>query len=150
MIVDSIQHASLYYALSPGIGTALRYLASQDLIEAEPGRYELECGCFAIVQDYTTLPREEKRWEAHRKYIDVQFIASGRELMGYAPCSELCSVEAYDENKDIEWFEGDGSFVIASEGTFVILYPHDAHMPGAADGKPEPVRKVVVKVPIER
>lgn len=150
MVVDSIKHASLYISLSPGVEIALRYLSSTELTKLEVGRYELDCGCYAIVQDYETVPREEKRWEAHRKYIDVQFIAGGSELMGYAPCSALKSVEPYDDAKDIEWFEGDGSFVPAEARTFVILYPHDAHMPGVADGSPGPVRKVVVKVPVER
>jgi len=163
MVVDNIQQASLYYALSPGIETALRYLASTDLRAAQPGRHELAGGCFALVQDYDTMPREEKKWEAHRKYIDVQFIARGVELMGYAPvgdpstssgCSGLASalrsVEEYDDPKDVEFFEGDGSFVVAREAVFIILFPHDAHMPGVAEISPGPVRKVVVKVPIER
>lgn len=163
MIVDNIQNASLYYVLSPGFETALRYLASTDLLAAEPVRHELGGGCFALVQDYETARREEKRWEAHRTYIDVQFIARGTELMGYAPlfdpstspeCSALSSalqsVVEYDDDKDIERFEGDGSFITAREGTFVVLFPQDAHMPGVAAGSPESVRKVVVKVPVER
>lgn len=150
MVVDNIQQASLYYALSPGIETALRYLASTDLQAAQPGRHELAGGCFALVQDYDTMPREEKKWEAHRKYIDVQFIARGIELMGYADCSMLRMVEEYDDAKDVEFLEGDGSFVVAREAVFIILFPRDAHMPGVAEISPGPVRKVVVKVPIER
>lgn len=150
MVADIIEHASLYYDLSPGIKTALKYLACTDLLAAEPGRHELDDGCFALVQDYTTAPREQKRWEAHRKYIDVQYIANGVEAVGYAACTELRAVEAYNEAGDIGWFEGEGSFINACAGAFVILFPHDAHMPGAALGSPGPVRKVVVKVPVER
>lgn len=150
MIADHIDHASCYYALGTGIETALRYLASEDMSKREPGRYDLPGGCFALVQDYESAPREEKRWEAHRKYIDVQFVASGVELIGCGCTNQLQVAEEYDDAKDVTWFEGEGSYIEARAGTFLILYPHDAHMPGVAAGEPQPVRKVVVKVPVER
>jgi biofilm protein TabA len=149
MIVDEIRNASLYYALGQRIETALRYLESADMPALEPGRHEIGGGCFAIVQDYSTAPREQKRWEAHRDYIDVQFIASGREFIGYADIETLQLLEDYDAAKDVSWHEGDGSFVTARAGAFMILYPHDAHMPGVAIDGPEAVRKVVVKVPVK-
>ena len=148
MVVDEIRNASLYNTLGPGIETALRYLESADVPALEPGRHEIGGGCFAIVQDYSASPREGKRWEAHRDYIDVQFIASGRELIGYADIEALRVIEAYDAAKDISWHEGDGSFITARAGTFMILFPHDAHMPGVAIDGPEAVRKVVVKIPV--
>lgn len=149
MVVDEIRNASVYYGLGPGIETALRYVRDTDFSGIEPGRYEIGGGCYAMVQDYTTAPREEKRWEAHRGYIDVQFVASGAEVIGYANIKALRVIEDYDAVKDVAWFEGDGSFVATGVGTFVILYPEDAHMPGVAVGTPEPVRKVIVKIPVQ-
>lgn len=149
MVVDDIRNASLYYALGAGIEAALRHLQGTDFSRAEPGKYEIGGGCFAIVQDYATAPREEKRWEAHRDYIDVQFIASGVELMGYADIDSLRVIEDYDASKDAAFLEGNGSFLTARAGTFVILFPHDAHMPGVAVDGPSPVRKVVVKAPAD-
>ncbi len=149
MIVDGIGNASLYYGIGSGVETALRYLQNTDFSSIAAGRHELDGGCYAMVQDYTTNPREQKRWEAHRAYIDVQFIASGKESIGYAGTCDLDVVESYDAANDIEWFEGSGSFVTAAEGTFVLLFPHDAHMPGVHADGPGNVRKVVVKVPVE-
>jgi len=34
--------------------------------------------------EYQTKPREQGIWEAHRKYIDVQYMIQGSELMGWA------------------------------------------------------------------
>lgn len=150
MITDIIEHASLYYHLSPGIRVALQYLSQTDLVSAEPGRYDFHAGCYAMVQDYESKPADNKRYEAHRRYIDVQFVVSGKEQIGYADYSALRSVEPFSEEKDVEWFEGDGSFIRAAAGTFVVLFPHDAHKPGVALDGPGPVRKVVVKVPAER
>lgn len=149
MIIDSIKNARIYFGIAPGIEKALKWLESQDFSSLVPGRYEIEGDeIFAMVQDYETVPKEEKRWEAHRKYIDVQFIASGTELMGFSNIVSLETVEEYNDEKDITWLEGEGDFATAEAGNFVILFPHDAHMPGCAVGKPELVRKVVVKVRI--
>jgi YhcH/YjgK/YiaL family protein len=147
MIIDQISHASLYHALGPGVRKALEYLAHQDFSRMKPGRYDVDGqNCFALVSDYDTQPREEKKWEAHRRYIDVQYLANGSELIGYAPMESMRSPGEYDEAKDMTRPEGEGSFLQAGPGTFVILFPHDVHMPGVAVSRPGRVRKIVVKV----
>ncbi len=147
MIIDNISNASQYYSLGPRIKLALEYLQRFDAESVPPGRYEISGDeVFALVQDYATKPREAKRWEAHRDYIDVQFVASGSELMGYADRSALGPAE-YDSVKDIEFPDGEGGeFLRVPAGTFVIFTPDDAHIPGVSIDGPEEVRKVVVKV----
>lgn len=147
MFYDTISNASSYFHLGPRIEAALRYLQNLDPASLRPGKYEIEGReVYAVVDEYLTKPREEKRWEAHRRYIDVQFIASGREMMGCTPRSGMQSTE-YNPEKDTEWLEGeDGKFLLAEPDTFVIFEPADAHMPGVSVESPEPVRKVVVKV----
>ena len=113
------------------------------------GRHAIdEDRIFALVQDYETKPREAGRWEAHRRYCDVQFVASGVEFIGVAPLDGMRVVEAYDEAKDVAFFEGEGDLVTLRAGSFAIFWPHDAHMPGVAAGGPTAVRKVVVKVAV--
>lgn len=146
--MDDIRNASLYYGLGSGIEAALRYLETADFAGMEPGRYEIGSKCYAIVQDYVTGPSEEKRWEAHRKYIDVQFVADGAELMGYADLAALRVLEDYDEAEDIAWLSGDGGFLAMRKGVFMILFPEDAHMPRVEVVESSAVRKVVVKVPV--
>ena len=161
MVVDHIRNAGLYRGLGPGIGAALEYLARTDFGKVEIGRHDLPDGLYAMVQEYETKPREEKRWEAHRKYIDVQFVAAGSELMGYADIASLEAVGEYDGSEDVQFFSGIGDFLRLTPGVFAILYPHDAHMPGvtpspggegwgegATSSDASTVRKVVVKVPV--
>jgi len=148
MVFDDIGNVSLYFGLGPGIARALAHVSGTDFATVEPGRYELEQGCYCMVQDYETAPREQKRFEAHRQYVDVQFIASGEERIGHALIDTLREVEVYDESKDVVWFVGEGNFVTTCPGTFMILFPHDAHMPGVSVAQADAVRKVVVKVPI--
>jgi biofilm protein TabA len=100
---------------------------------------------YAMVQEYDSKPKAEGFWESHRKYLDVQYVASGVEHMGYAPTANL-TAGAYQEENDFIKLEGDGEFFLLREGFFCILAPQDAHMPGMAVDQPQPVKKVVVKV----
>lgn len=150
MIIDIIQNAGLYQGLSPAIRKALGYLASTDFSKIEPGRVDVEGDTvFALVQKYDTKPRDNGVWEAHRRYIDVQYIASGIEAMGYAPLDSLSETQPYSAEKDFLLLAGQGDFVTARAGMFVIFYPKDAHMPCLAHGNSVPVLKVVMKVQAE-
>jgi len=143
MIVDRIENAALYRGLGERIALALASLQTP----REAGRYELDGDkVFALVQQYQSKPLSEGKWEAHRKYIDVQFVVSGAERIGWTPVDGLTLTESYNEIKDIAFYKGDGDFVTVPAGTFVILFPEDAHMPGIAVDAPAPVTKVVVKV----
>jgi biofilm protein TabA len=149
MLIDQIRQANRYTCLSPDIAKALNYLEETRFAEAALGRVALAGDrLFALVQDYETQPREQGVWEAHRRYVDVQFVVSGAELIGYAPVERLTVTEPYAAAKDLARFAGAGDFLTVEAGTFVILYPHDAHMPGIACREPARVRKVVVKVAI--
>jgi YhcH/YjgK/YiaL family protein len=148
MVIDQLKNAHHYYKLGEGIAAALRYLQNTDPTKVEPGRYVLDGDqLYAMVQQYDTKPKAQGFWEAHRKYIDVQYVAQGAEHMGFAHLSQL-RPQPYDEEKDFLKLEGEGEFVLMRAGTFVILGPEDAHMPGMAVDQPRPVRKVVVKVRI--
>jgi YhcH/YjgK/YiaL family protein len=148
MIIDQLKNAALYLGIHPRMGDAFRYLQKTDFSKIEPGRYEIDgANLFALVQQYDTKAEEKGRWEAHRKYIDVQYVYSGKELFGYTDLEQLQSV-AYDEAKDFHELKGKGDFLQVPAGTFLILFPQDAHMPGISVSPPQPVKKIVVKVRI--
>lgn len=148
MVIDQLKNAHYYYNLGEGIAAALRYLQNTDPTKVETGRYVLDGEkLYAMVQQYDTKPKAQGFWEAHRKYIDVQYVARGTEHMGFTHLSQL-HPQPYDEEKDFLKLEGEGEFLTMRAGTFVILGPDDAHMPGMAVSAPQPVRKVVVKVRI--
>ena len=68
------------------IRTALCWLQNHDVAAMEPGVYEIEGqDIYAQVFDLTTAPRAEKKPEVHKEYIDVQYLAAGEELLGFAP-----------------------------------------------------------------
>lgn len=147
MITDHIRNAALYYGLGPRLGQALRYLAETDFSRMAPGKIELDgSNLYAVISEYTTKPLSEGTWEAHRKYIDVQFLASGQEQIGVSALPELKPVATYDETKDFQLLEGAGWSFILKERAFAIFFTHDGHMPGIAVNAPALVKKIVVKV----
>jgi YhcH/YjgK/YiaL family protein len=148
MILDHLTNAHIYASLGPRIGRALDYLGQADLGALEPGRHEIDgARLYALVSEYSTKDRAAARWEAHRRYIDLQYLVRGTEQIGYAPVIRL-HPGAYDEERDVVWLSGSGQFIALEPGDFMILWPHDAHMPGLATKDPELVKKVVVKIAV--
>ncbi len=136
--------------LPANILEALQFLADTDLASADTGRVDIdEERLFAQVQDYTTQPASEKRPEAHERYIDVQYVLSGREKMGFAPMvGKPPVVEDLLEENDVLFFGEvqDESYLTFSAGSYAVFYPWDVHRPGCSAEQDEEVRKIVVKV----
>ena len=118
----------------------------------ENGKYPLEDGAYAAVSEYETKSMATAKFEAHRKFIDVQLILSGSEIIGVAPTSSLTErIGEYNPDKDVEFFAASGDFekLELSAGDFAILYPEDAHMPGVHKDTPAAIKKIVLKVPVK-
>lgn len=148
MIADIIKNRQLYSAISPGIARGLEYIAGTDFSAMEPGRYEIDgTNLYALVQAYDSIPKEQGKWECHRNYIDIQYIADGVEQIGVNHTGKMHVITPYNPDKDIEILGGDGDYVTLSKGAYGIFFPEDAHQPKIAPAnQPGPVRKVVVKV----
>lgn len=116
----------------------------------EDGRYELQDGLFVNVESYKTQLRRERKFEAHEKYIDVQYMISGRELITTCPIEELECIDPYDEERDIAFYKNDlkGVDNLLVAGNFLIFLPGEAHMPCICVNQQENVRKAVIKIPV--
>jgi YhcH/YjgK/YiaL family protein len=147
MIIDKLKNAHLYKNLGERINRSFDYIKTTDLKNLPVGKYPIDGeNIFALVSEYKTKPESEGKLEAHKKYIDVQYVIDGEELMGYSPLGKQSIIEPYKEENDIVFFNGDKSFVKVTSGMFAIFYPEDVHMPGIASGKSSPVKKLVIKV----
>lgn len=146
MIIDHISKANLYNGLGDKINRALDYLRSTDFSLLKPGRYDIDGDdIFAMVNAYETRPLQEAELEAHRTYIDIQYVDKGAEKIGYAPLKNQTPSNAFNEEQDCGFYKGAPSLIDFTEGMFAIFYPTDLHMPGI--GEPATaVKKVVVKV----
>jgi YhcH/YjgK/YiaL family protein len=150
MIIDKLSNAHLYSNLGERINKAFNYLKTTDFSKSELGRYDIDGdNIFALVNEYNTKEETEGKLEAHKNYLDVQFVANGKELMGYVPLENQKVTTPYNEKNDITFYEGDKSFTLVEGGMFVIFFPTDVHMPGIKVDKSEYVKKVVIKVRID-
>jgi biofilm protein TabA len=148
VILDTLAHSDRYAALGPRIARGLAWLASFSPAFLD-GRHEIDGeNIFALVQSYDTVPPTEKRFESHRDYIDIQYVHAGREVILYAPLSELTPETGYDAARDFTLYRDPtvSTPLALAPGYFTLFYPHDGHKPGCLSGPPERIRKVVIKV----
>ncbi len=111
------------------------------------GRHELSDGAYYNVCEVNTQkPISEGVFETHKKYIDIQYVYDGTEVIGYADIDTLKVTKEYDAEGDYALHEGEGVFFTLKPGDFAVFAPMDAHMPGCGDGKS---KKVIIKVPVK-
>lgn len=148
MIVNHISHYDFYKGINEKFDKAFEYIQNKNLDHLEPGFYELEGEeLFLNVVEYETKNKDERVWESHKKYIDIQIILEGKEFIGYELFDRMKVKEDYNEQDDIYFLEGNlQSMVKLQKGDFIICYPQDAHMAGIMVTGQEKVKKAVFKV----
>lgn len=151
MILDSLPLWRRYAPLNPRLAKGFAFL-EQLPTDIAIGRHDIDGeAVYALVQRYQTRPVAQMQLEAHRRYIDVQFLASGREVIHWAPLAGLAAAtKPYDNVTDAALYSlpPDTMPVQLRAGQFAILFPDDAHAPCCAWGDPAEVLKVVVKIAV--
>ena len=147
MILDTLENAAKYAELKKGLSEGFGFLDRPGLADLEDGKYEIIGDrIFAIVQRGSGRALADGELEGHRKFIDIQYVISGDESMGWAPREGLVNSVDYDAERDLEFFKGEPeSIVRVPPGSFTIFLPTDAHLPLIGEG---PIHKVVVKVAV--
>lgn len=149
MIYDSLKNLKNYIGLDPRLTRALEIIRDTDFSGLEDGTYEVEGHDFRyMLQSYTAEGVNDKP-EAHRDFIDIQYLISGKELVGVGQLEDMNEeVEARPEG-DIWFYHGVLDNVTLEKDKFVILFPNDAHAPCIVPPEgPCRVRKCVFKVHI--
>ena len=146
MIYDTLQHRDQYRDLPERILRGLDYLAETDFSALPDGRYEIDGDkLFANVGSYVTKPANDTP-EAHGKYMDIQYVFEGKELIGVGPLEEMGEIVEARPEGDIWFYHGPVDEITLSGDRFAVCFPGDAHAPCIAADRPEPVRKCVFKV----
>lgn len=147
MIFDNINNCKKYQILNSHFEKAFSFLMREDLDSLALGRYDIDGDdVYAIVQEYETKDLADAKYEAHRKYIDIQYLIEGTENMGYSQMDKLNVFLPYNEENDFMVLIGEPKLILYDPKEFFVLFPEDAHMPGVLHGKKEKVKKVVIKV----
>lgn len=146
MILDKIENAAMYKCLTERIAIGLDYVKNTDMSAMEPGKYEVAEGITAIISEYNTKELTDARLEAHEKFIDIQYIISGEEFIGYAPLNGQTPTIPYDAERDVVFYNEEVSFTKLETGMFAIYFPTDLHQPCVKIEDTAPVKKCVVKL----
>lgn len=154
MIVSDLEHAAVRFPAGDPLCRALEFLRRKDLTALPDGKVAMDGErLFAIVQRYTTAAAAVPEFEHHGKYIDVQYIASGAEVIGWAPAGRLTVTRPYDAEKDAGFGSvgaGEWTPVRLEAGQLAVFYPEDAHAPKLPAGAAAPVMKIVVKIAVRQ
>lgn len=150
MIFDKIDNLPDYFDELPLLKKVAEFVQKFKSEKLTDGTYHLDGKrVYAMVQSYRTKQQtQEMMFGAHKKYIDLQYIVSGIEKIRWARLDTVDLVEErYSKGEDIAFYEGDAMFDFTlTKGSFLLLYPNDAHLPGLSAQKDVGVRKIVFKI----
>lgn len=150
MIFDKMENISAHFDEVPLLKEVAAFVAEFEEKDLPDGRYTIDGErVFAMVQSYRTKPQtDDNHFEAHRKYMDLQYIVRGVEKIRWAKLDRVTLVEEqYSSGGDIAFYDGNAmlDFTLTA-GSFLLLAPQDAHMPGLSAEKDVNVRKIVFKI----
>lgn len=150
MIITGLNSLAHYKHLSKNMKTAIEYLEKINFQTIQDGKYEiLDKDIYMIISTYNTKENNESKYEAHRKYIDVQCLIEGEELIFCNEASSMkCEGTYKEENDKINFIDRAGDITIhLKPGMVAIFYPSDAHKACCKIGnEPKQVRKLLLKI----
>jgi biofilm protein TabA len=135
-----------------GLEDGLEFLEKTDLSALSLGKHEIKGeDLFATVSKTPSRAPETGQFEAHRKYIDIQYLIAGAELIGVAPTGSLKEAVAYDQVKDFALYSSPGQFtnIEMFPSRFVVFFPENAHLPLCHFNGSHEIHKVVVKMSVD-
>lgn len=146
MITDRVEYIDKYQNISKEVSDFLKNLTA----ETPTGHYEINETAYANIDEYETKPVKNCKFEAHKKYIDIQMLLKGSEELDYMPVKDLDISEEYNTNRDVMFFENSDKLpdtLQLEPFKFALIYPHEAHRPQMnIKNIPQKVKKVVVKI----
>ncbi len=144
MIVCKWNELPRYASIIPGLAEAMEFV--DNLESYEPNKYVLPSGNKVNVQNVTKKPWEGAPMEAHRQFLDIQYMVKGSEVMGWAPIADSTPREEFNVEKDVGIFLGETTPVKINEGYCYVVFPEDGHAPGLYTDEPGELTKIVVKI----
>lgn len=149
MLTTNLDLSEKYDYLSEKFKKAYEFLKTEDLKALPVGNVEIDGkDIYANVQEYTSMPWKECKFEAHNEYFDIQYVVEGKEVFGYVKREGLTEEAPYNPEKDLAFFEEpkESGQIVLEAGDFAIVSPEDAHKPRCIAGESCYVKKIVLKV----
>jgi biofilm protein TabA len=139
--------------LPAALNAALAYLRHTDFSEMPPGRYAIDGDkMIAIVQTPLTQPWETGMPEFHQRYIDIQYLLDGEEVIGFLPANphlELVTDQLSERDIAFVHPQANETRLVLTPGMFAIFFPGELHKPCRALNEPMQIKKVVIKIAVD-
>lgn len=147
MIVCPFKDLGRYAPIIPGLDEAMK--AAAEITDFTPRTVKLSGGNKILVQVNTTkVFNESLKCEAHRDYLDIQYIVEGEEVVGWAPLETLTLDGEFNTEKDKGMYAGPVDRMRVGAGYCYVVYPEDAHMPNLCADAPKEIKKLVLKLKV--
>lgn len=146
---DYVKFATQYHKDKAMWEKIFKFLKEKDLANMPVGRYEIDGDrCFVNVSDSKSKSPDKVLIEAHKKYIDLQYMVNNAELMGLISLKDAKESVPYNEKKDNVHYTGDKIKYYKLTGKkFFLLFPGELHKASIwTSGKETTGRKIVVKI----
>ena len=149
MIFDTLSHLPQY--LPSDVQKVFETFFSRLCPDTTDGKYGIrEPDVFAQISSYNTRPPQEGRFENHKRFVDIQILLSGSEMIYVTPLDGLIPDTDYDEQNDIRFYRSPDRPAVQlslKPGSFAMFFPQDAHCPQLTPHTGvQNVKKVVVKI----
>jgi len=147
--VNKSTFADQYHKNKTAWDKSFEFLKNNNLGTIEPGKYEIDGDdAYAIITEAPSKEFEQSKWEAHEKFVDIQYVINGEEKIGVTPLSAATISKPYDDANDYANYDADGKYYTAKPGTFFLFFPDDVHRPNIKVKGFDVVKKVVIKIRI--
>lgn len=148
MIYAKLSDAENYLGLNPNLDRALKLLTPEFLSTVGTVRQNIDGDKLYVTRfDVSTSTDEARLFEYHRRYLDIFVDVNGTERVDIATPEKL---EVRDQHDDYWGCAGHAEqSVILTPGSFLVLFPGDAHRPGMAAAEPVNISRIVFKILIK-
>lgn len=146
MIICPFKDLKRYLPLIDGLEEAIE--AALAVTDFSGSSTELSGGNRMNVMEIDTISVHGRPGEAHRRYMDIQYVVEGEEVMGWAPLEQLQLVGEFNEARDIGRYDGQWEFFRIAAGNCYVVFPEDGHLPSGHLDQSAHVKKIVLKMKV--
>ncbi len=146
MLLSCIKNYQNILKFFPQLDIVFDFIINNVSDKTLEGKYDISRGIYAVIQKCEPKIKKEQLLETHKKYVDLQYVISGKEKIGWKFLDKSFKIcKKYNPKQDIAFFSNrPDTYIRLKKGEFAIFFPEDAHAPLCCDNT---VKKCIVKIP---
>lgn len=153
MISCHLADSGRFATLHPLFARAFALAADPELRAREAGIHQLGGGLSVNIDVGETGPADQRRFESHRRHIDIQLVLQGPERMQWVRVPDLRLEQDFAPDGDIAFYHPPARIpveLVLGPDELAIFWPEDGHRPCCHPGATAVAfRKLVFKVPVQ-